>query len=317
MNVKEREAYMIPEGTIAAICEAVRIEDMERFRKLDFSANEIYSSVGEVGIGTALPGEQPKNGRPILWSALKRAEIDLYRKLFPILSEFNHRGFVEQAPGATAKDWEEAIETAAPGQEAEVAAMNARVRQRMEGPGAMDAEYTEVGDPEPAGGSPPWPGEDDPAWTAGEDEEDENPLVLDPAFYGDDPAREIKVQLYAQASQYAARYAGGIHEEKATAPASPKQAQLVASMFTEAFDPDEDARKEYKSALRWLFEVDSATRLSFCQARAVLDWLIAGKDEETGAYILAQGAQRDARFVLRAAMLDAGQTEMFAAGEEE
>jgi len=87
MNVKERQEYLIPEGVIAAICEAVRIEDMLRFRELDFAAQDIFDSVGEVGIATVLSTAHTKQNRPLLWTAFKGAEIDLYRKLFPMLSD--------------------------------------------------------------------------------------------------------------------------------------------------------------------------------------------------------------------------------------
>jgi hypothetical protein len=85
MNDVERRDYMIEDGQLAAICEAVRRTDMKDLTSLGMTPNEVWSAAGELGVGTAGAKEYPKKGRPLFWTAQKRAEKDLYRKLFPNL----------------------------------------------------------------------------------------------------------------------------------------------------------------------------------------------------------------------------------------
>lgn len=124
-------------------------------------------------------------------------------------------------------------------------------------------------------------------------------------------AHKFRTELVAAAESYAKGYAHGVNADKATATASPAQAGLIASLFTEAFAPDDNAAKEYHSALKFLFGIDSAKGLTFCQARSVLHWLTTKKDPATGEYPLNEGVTEKARLCLREAMLDAGQTELY------
>jgi hypothetical protein len=84
MRDDERLAYGIGQGQIAALCRAVRASDMEKYLRLGFTANQIWEMVGAAGIGVCGPQES-KNGRPAVWTALKRAETDIYRQLFPFM----------------------------------------------------------------------------------------------------------------------------------------------------------------------------------------------------------------------------------------
>ncbi len=127
----------------------------------------------------------------------------------------------------------------------------------------------------------------------------------------------LRADLAAKTEMFQRGYAGGIDDGRATDLATSAQAGLVASLFTEAFAPDENATKEYHSALKFLFRVDSAKGLTFCQARAALAWLTGKKDPETGEYPLNDGVAATARLCLREAMLAAGQIEMVGLGEEE
>jgi hypothetical protein len=304
MNTKERGEYLIPDLVVAAICEAVRIEDMIRFKELGFTPIEIYQSVGQVGIATVLRTAKTKQNRPIIWTALKGAEIDLYRKLFPML--------IDADPPA-----------ALPDHQADPQLEPAGAQAADDGAPILDGDFAERDGTVP----PFWPGTDDPTWASGEEPAAEAPADdpaaaespagepdLIPADALEGPAHELRAQLAAKAETYRTGYANSIHADKATAAATGRQAQFIASMFSEAFAPDTNARKEYHSALRWLWGVDSATKLSFCQARATLDWLLAGQDPDTNEYMLNDGVSGSARLVLRQ-VREKGQSDMF--GEEE
>ncbi len=127
----------------------------------------------------------------------------------------------------------------------------------------------------------------------------------------------LRADLAAKIETFQRGYEGGTHDGKATDPATPVQAGLVASLLTEAFAPDENATQEYHSALKFLFKADSAGDLTFCQARAALSWLTTKKNPETGEYPLNDGVSAAARLCVREAMLAAGQAEMAVLGEEE
>lgn len=87
MNAKERDEYNIPKDVTAAICRGVRVEDMLKFRTAGFTTNEIWKMCAMTGMGTIGQNEYAKKGRPSIWSALKRAEVDLYRQLFPVMMQ--------------------------------------------------------------------------------------------------------------------------------------------------------------------------------------------------------------------------------------
>lgn len=84
MRDDEREEYGVPKGVLAAVCKAARRDDVEKYMKAGFKANQIWEMVGRVGIGIANINEG-KAGRTAIWTAFKRAEVDLYRALFPTM----------------------------------------------------------------------------------------------------------------------------------------------------------------------------------------------------------------------------------------
>lgn len=86
MREDERKEYGIQPGQLAAICKGIKRTDMQDLLRQGFKTNDVWDMAGATGIGTAGQGEYAKNGRPPIWTAFKRAEIDLYRQLFPMLS---------------------------------------------------------------------------------------------------------------------------------------------------------------------------------------------------------------------------------------
>lgn len=107
MRDDERAEYGVPQGQIAAICKAVRREDMEKYVGMGFKANQIWDMVGRVGIGTAGPGEA-KAGRTAVWTALKRSEVDLYRALYPaMMQRIEEAQRSEKVTISSGPDWNE------------------------------------------------------------------------------------------------------------------------------------------------------------------------------------------------------------------
>lgn len=96
MRGDELKLYEIADGTHAAICVGVRSDEMIRWRAQGFTVNEIWDMAGVIGIGTSGKGEQAKSGRPSIWTAIKRAEVDALRKAFPV-----EMGAVERSANVT------------------------------------------------------------------------------------------------------------------------------------------------------------------------------------------------------------------------
>lgn len=96
MNDIERGEYGVPQGVIACICRGVSSNDMQKWMKQGLPPNQIFDLCGRVGTATVhqlmykkdgtsyIKKDYAKNGRSIVWTALKRAEVDLYRQLFPV-----------------------------------------------------------------------------------------------------------------------------------------------------------------------------------------------------------------------------------------
>lgn len=86
MDDRERDVYGIHQGQLAAICRAVRVTDMEKWMDKGLTVNQIFDMLGATGTATAGTNEG-KHGRPAVWTAFKRAEVDLYRQLFPTMMQ--------------------------------------------------------------------------------------------------------------------------------------------------------------------------------------------------------------------------------------
>ena len=83
MRPDEAAEYGSPSGATAAICKGIRASDMIKWHGLGFTANQVWDMCGRTGVGTSTANEYAKKGRPPSWTALKRAETDMLRQLFP------------------------------------------------------------------------------------------------------------------------------------------------------------------------------------------------------------------------------------------
>jgi len=97
MTDEERVAREIPDGVYTGIARAARRDEVDRFvaRMMGLargaSFKDVFSSGLEMhartGIASVPRGRRTKNNRPGSWDALKGAEIDLFRQLFPNLEQ--------------------------------------------------------------------------------------------------------------------------------------------------------------------------------------------------------------------------------------
>lgn len=103
MTIDEIDQYQIENGSfVGAICRGVRARELRarihENRELgidDEPTSEIKRSIMIVGKGVAHRGTyqhkgitffiEAKNGRPLIWTAEKRAETDFYKKAFPFI----------------------------------------------------------------------------------------------------------------------------------------------------------------------------------------------------------------------------------------
>jgi hypothetical protein len=86
MSESEMEMYQIDKKThYAAICRGIRIMDIAPLREFGLPINQIMKMKGVVGIGVATKSEYAKNGRPPVWTAIKRAKTDFFKMAFPFI----------------------------------------------------------------------------------------------------------------------------------------------------------------------------------------------------------------------------------------
>jgi len=315
MRTNERAEYDVPDGAAAYIARLFRGDIMAQMAA---ARQPIFPFIGA---GVCTKGERIPHTKSAAWVARKRAEADALKAAYDIA--FATEPTIESQGvtinGALVGDGAPQIVGQHERSEAEMQQISNSLYGDDDAPGLGDEWDQGIADantedaPEVAIGKPESEPEAKP--DNGKDADDAPPASS--SSEPPSPAHKFRTELIAAAESYAKGYAHGVNADKATATASPAQAGLIASLFTEAFAPDDNAAKEYHSALKFLFGIDSAKGLTFCQARSVLHWLTTKKDPATGEYPLNEGVTEKARLCLREAMLDAGQTELDMAGEEE
>jgi hypothetical protein len=94
--------------------------------------------------------------------------------------------------------------------------------------------------------------------------------------------------------------------------ATDNQKGLIAGKGRELFAGDADADQKYHTVLEWLFGILSTRSLTKLQASAMLDWILdKGQRDESGDYLLHSAASEEARRIVRQALLEEGQLDMF------
>lgn len=85
MTRQERENFGVEQGSLAAICRGVPLDRVRELRGLGIGINDIIKGQSITGIGVAPQSERAKNGRPPIWTAIKRAKTDFYKTAFPYI----------------------------------------------------------------------------------------------------------------------------------------------------------------------------------------------------------------------------------------
>lgn len=111
MSEDEAAEYGVPEGSVGAICSGALVTEVagviKQFKALgiDLSLSQAKAEVARTGtgvVGSETWGsgafKEAKQGRSLLWTALERAERDLYRKLVSVGSS--------SRPTPGGKDWQ-------------------------------------------------------------------------------------------------------------------------------------------------------------------------------------------------------------------
>lgn len=88
MTEAEYEEYGVdPRQAIGAICKAARLDKIRELISMGIPFEGALKGLARTGVGTVRANATPKNGRPLSWTALKAAEKDLHRALFPNLEQ--------------------------------------------------------------------------------------------------------------------------------------------------------------------------------------------------------------------------------------
>lgn len=89
MSKEERMEWDVPDNEIGSICRGARKDDVLELGKAGYKPDDVWRMVSRVGVGTVNPQEKQakKAGRPLAWTANKRAEVDCMRHLIPTLEQ--------------------------------------------------------------------------------------------------------------------------------------------------------------------------------------------------------------------------------------
>lgn len=93
MTESEREAYGLQDYEVGAICRGVKMADLERAIAKGIPWQAAVKSLGKTGVGVVSTErwnsgkgfKEQKSGRPLWWTAGKRAETDCLKTLFPYI----------------------------------------------------------------------------------------------------------------------------------------------------------------------------------------------------------------------------------------
>ncbi len=101
---------------------------------------------------------------------------------------------------------------------------------------------------------------------------------------------------------------------KADSQATDGQRGLLVGKLSEALLNKDDKLRHL--ILKYLWGVESSKALSYGQVGAMLKWLVAGKDGQTGDYLLNKEAIQELQVISKEAQIDAGQLIMELCGDE-
>lgn len=86
MDETQKQAYGVKAGDLGAYCVGARADDLEKWLRLGIPVTAVWDMISATGIGVSGANEYAKAGRPSIWTAIKRAEVDIIRQLVPELA---------------------------------------------------------------------------------------------------------------------------------------------------------------------------------------------------------------------------------------
>ena len=308
MTEQECEEYDINyKVVIGAIAKGARMDKVRELMAMGLPWEAAIKGVTRVGIGIVERNSRAKQGRPLSWTALKAAEKDLCRALFPNFEQppdaSHWLEIVPDGNGGSTRDDLSASELEA------LSALEAQYDAQRE---LWDTMTPEEQQDTAAANSAVLYGEhdeDDPysdAWDtatfdAGEDEPEPAPTPPKPTN-GNRPLDAETIRTVIQ------KKAGFISGKRHVAgePVTDKQVGFLAGLIGKAL-PNLDAGMKDKARhdiLEYLIGVTSSKALMLREASALIGWL-AGDDGEVNQYAAAEVAS-----VLQAVAVEAGQQEL-------
>ena len=311
MTEQECEEYGINYQTvIGAIAKGARMDKVREMMAMGLPWEAAVKGVTRVGVGIVNRGATAKQGRPLSWTALKAAEKDLCRALFPNFEQPPEASYwldvVPNGNGDSTRDdlsatelealtvleaqYDEsttAWETMTPDEQQETAATNSAII------------YGDHDEDDPFGAdSLPWDGD---TFDAGEDEPEPEPEPPPPQTHG----RPLPAETIRDVIRKKAGFIDG-RRHVAGEPITEKQIGFLAGLIGKALPNLDNASKNKArhDVLSYLIGVDSTKQLMLREASALIDWL-AGDDGDVNQYAAAEVAS-----VLQAVAIEQGQQEL-------
>ena len=272
MTLTEKQTYGIAESQAAGICTGMRSDDFDKYWAMGVRFPEIENISSVTGIAIAGPSEA-KSGRPAVWTAIKRAETDILRQLYPNLEQ--PEDTTEQARVAIRRldglgptdddgpEWDASPVLFGDGKPDEII--------------TVDPETGEIEEPEPT------------------PEAKQEPTLIN-GHWRKWPERPWDAETLKRAMLEKA--------EGKTGPASDAQRKYVNASLGHVTLNDSGKRK---SIMAYFYGIESSNDLTNGQASALIDWISSTADND---WTPSAHAIDEAERVVKARIVELGQTEM-------
>lgn len=285
MTRQEQEMYGVEDGFFGAICRGVPLAKVRELRDMGLGINDIVRGQSLTGIGVVAKGERAKNGRPPIWTAIKRAKTDFYKSAFPYIP-----GETAVNPGAGMRRTESGFEPD----------FSSRHWNEMGG-----REYVIYDDADDL------TLDEFSGLAYGDDGVNQDVVQTDDFNQDVDDGDYVEVEAQQVSSlDILERLQTAVHPNKNMA-ATEKQLKLLHSGMSQLFDNDKDK----KAVLAAIFpEIEgeeggiSTKNLTVGQASVIIDWLDATQKNQ---YKVSDKAKTEAFIILNAVRQDEGQLGLF------
>lgn len=285
MTRQEQEMYGVEDGFFGAICRGVPMNRVRELQVMGMGINDIVRGQSMTGVGVVAKGERAKNGRPPIWTAIKRAKTDFYKSAFPYIP-----GETAVTPGVGMRRTDQGFEPD----------FSSRQWEQMGGrsyPIFDDVDDMTLDEFNDAAF------DDQDQSTA----DDFNQDIDDGEFV---EVVDIRSDRHLDIME---RLQTAVHPNKTMA-VTEKQLKLLHSGMSQIFDNDKD-KKAVLSAIFPEIEAEdgsiSTKSLTVGQASVIIDWLDATQKNQ---YKVSDAARTEAFIILNAVRQDEGQLSLFGEG---